>query len=420
MNRICRICSVLVATLAAFAEISPSRSCHAQTAAPPPTPVFRLGIIGTTTSHVTTFVSLLNDPKRESPFSGFYVVAAYPGGMPDNPASWGRVESIRKGIEAKGVVIYPTIEAMLPHVDGVLLESVDGRCHLEQARPVIAAGKPFYIDKPVAATLADAIEIFRLAREKNVPVFSSSSLRFSSGFQAARQLRAEGEVNGALTWSPSTRNPCNPGLPWYGIHGIETLFTIMGRGCRSVSMLETAHTDIVSGVWGSGDIGTFRGRRDGKGGYGATIFSDAGGQDAGKFDGYSQLAEAFCHFFTTGKVPVESEETLEIMAFMEAAAESVLRGGAAVSIDEMMRRAETMKTRLVQVALAADGSIRLDGKSVTLTTLPEAINALADESTRIRAIVRVEEGYDAGIVNDLLQRLGRAVLADFIYPVKCR
>ena len=60
----------------------------------------------------------------------------------------------------------------------MLLESADGRPHLEQARPVILAGKPLFIDKPLTGSLRDAIEIFRLAREHDVPIFSSSSYRF--------------------------------------------------------------------------------------------------------------------------------------------------------------------------------------------------------------------------------------------------
>ena len=69
---------------------------------------------------------------------------------------------------------------MLKDVDVVFLEEVDGRPHLEWARPVIEAGKPLFIDKPLAGSLADCIEIFRLAKEKNVPCFSSSSLRFGA------------------------------------------------------------------------------------------------------------------------------------------------------------------------------------------------------------------------------------------------
>ena len=45
---------------------------------------------------------------------------------------------------------------------------------------MIAAHKPLFIDKPLAATLEDAREIARLAKAAGVPWFSSSSLRFGA------------------------------------------------------------------------------------------------------------------------------------------------------------------------------------------------------------------------------------------------
>ncbi len=109
--------------------------------------------------------------------------------MPDNPSSWDRREQYTEELRERGVKIYDTIEEILQHVDVVLLEEVDGRPHLEWARPVIEAGKPLFVDKPLAGSLADCIELFRLAKEKQVPCFSSSSLRFSSRIPGGRHRR---------------------------------------------------------------------------------------------------------------------------------------------------------------------------------------------------------------------------------------
>ncbi len=151
-----------------------------------PAKVIRAGIIGTTTSHVPAFTNVINAPDAEGVLAEVEVVAGFMGGVEDNPSSWDRREKYAQALREKGCTIYDTIEEMLEHVDAVLLEEVDGRPHLEWARPVIAAGKPLFIDKPMAASLADVIEIFRLAEEAGVPCFSSSSLRFSSGFQIGR------------------------------------------------------------------------------------------------------------------------------------------------------------------------------------------------------------------------------------------
>ena len=196
----------------------------------------RAGMIGLDTSHVIAFTQMLNDPKATGELAQLKIVAGYPGGSPDNPSSWDRVPQYTKELRGMGVEIVDSIDDLLKKVDVVLLMSVDGRPHLAQARPVIAAGKPLFIDKPMAASLADAMEIFRLAEEKHVPCFSASALRFSSGFQAARQKNSRfGDVKSCVAWSPLHLEPHHPDLFWYGIHGVETLYTIMGPGCQTVT-----------------------------------------------------------------------------------------------------------------------------------------------------------------------------------------
>ena len=230
----------------------------------------RAGIIGLDTSHVTAFTALLNNPKATGELAGVKIVAAYPGGSPDIPDSWDRVKGFTKAVQGMGVEIVDSIPELLKRVDVVLLESVDGRPHLAQARPVIDAGKPLFIDKPMAASLADAMLIFQLAKEKGVPCFSSSPLRFSSGFQAVRNGTAGfGDVRRCTTWGPVHIEPHHPELFWYGIHGVETLFTIMGPGCKTVTRVAP---DRVVGQWNDGRQGIFLARNEnGANEYGAEV-----------------------------------------------------------------------------------------------------------------------------------------------------
>ena len=307
--------------------------CNTTTSAEEPSKPLRAGIIGLTTSHVKAFTQVLNDPNATGVLADVKVVAAFPGGMKDNPASWDRLGEYTEWTRAQGIEICDTIEEMLPKVDVVLLESVDGRPHLEQARPVIAAGKPLFIDKPLAGSLVDCIEIFRLAKAAGVPCFSSSSLRYSSGFQAVRNKKSTfGDVKSCTAWSPMTIEPHHPDMYWYGIHGVEILYTIMGPGCKTVTRVEK---EKVVGVWKDGRVGTFIG----KSGYGATVEGTEGSGDAGKYEGYKPLVIEIAKFFKTGKSPVSTQETLEIYAFMEAADESKRRGGKPVEIEEVMAKA---------------------------------------------------------------------------------
>jgi predicted dehydrogenase len=203
---------------------------------------------------------------------------------------------------------------------------------------VILAGKPLFIDKPVAASLADAIAIFRFAAEHKVPCFTSSSLRYSKGAVAIRN-GSIGKVHGAMAFSPAHLEPTHPDLFWYGIHGVEALFTVMGTGCEQVARVSTKDTEYVTGVWEGGRVGTFRGIRGYKGGYGGTAFGDKGISEIGPYQGYRPLVVDIVKFFRSGIVPVQSEESLEIYAFMEAADESKRLGGKAVTLESVMIKA---------------------------------------------------------------------------------
>jgi hypothetical protein len=241
------------------------------------------------------------------------------------------------------VEIVGSIDDLVKKVDVVLLESVDGRPHLEQARPVFKARKPIFIDKPVAGSLADAVAIYDLAKLSNTPCFSSSSLRFAPGVQAIRNDPKVGEIIGCDAYGPCPLEATHPDLFWYGIHGVEILFTIMGAGCESVVRVNTKDTDKVVGLWKGGRVGSFRGIRAGKSDYGATVFGKASVGQAGGSGGYEPLVREICKFFKTGKPPVTAEETVDIFAFMEAADESKRKGGAPVTIADVMAKARSQK-----------------------------------------------------------------------------
>jgi predicted dehydrogenase len=304
----------------------------------------KAGIIGLDTSHVLAFTKVLNNPQAKGVLARVRVVAAYPGGSPDVPESRDRVQGFTRQMRDEfKVEIVDSIDALLRKVDVVLLESVDGRPHLQQALPVLKARKRMFIDKPVAGSLADAVEIYRLAREYDTPVFSSSSLRFSPGILGMRNDPKVGAVLGCGAFGPCHLEPHHPDLFWYGIHTVETLFTIMGPGCVSVTRVHSRDTDFVTGTWKDGRVGTFRGIRSGKADYGATVFGSKGIAPSGGYGGYEPLVVEICKFFLDGKPPVDPEETLEIYAFMEAADESKRQDGAPVTLESVLARARQAK-----------------------------------------------------------------------------
>lgn len=286
----------------------------------------KLGIIGTDTSHVSAFAKVLNDPNSPDRIPGAVIVAAYKGGSPDVESSATRVDKYAEELRTKwNVEIVDSIPALCAKVDAVLLESVDGRTHLEQAKPVIAAKKPLFIDKPLSSTLDDAREIARLAKEAGVPWFSSSSLRYSDLVTSMKRP----DASAVITWGPGPLEPHHYlDLSWYGIHATEILYAMMGQGCEEVTRISTPDGDMITGRWKDGRTGTVKTLRDSYK-YGAVVFRPKEVLQSSpdvKFS-YASLLKEIIKFFETKQPPVPNEETLEIFAFMDAAQRSKEAGG---------------------------------------------------------------------------------------------
>ena len=311
--------------------------------------VTKLGIIGLDTSHSVAFTKIINDKESDDPqIRKFEVVAAYPYGTKVIESASKRIPMYTENIQKYGVVITSSIEELLDMVDCVFVETNDGHMHLDQALKVFKAGKGCFIDKPLGATLGEAIAIYEMAEKYGVPIFSSSTLRFAS--QSIKLRAGEyGKVKGADCFSPHHPEATHPDFGYYGIHGVESLFTIMGTGCKSVSRTHSSEGDIVTGVWADGRLGTFRAITTGPYIYGGTAFTQEHKDvPAGTNEGYQPLLKEILTFFETGKVPVTKEETLEIFAFMEASNLSVKRNSRQVTLDETMKAGRREAARLLK------------------------------------------------------------------------
>ena len=307
----------------------------------------RAGIVGLDTSHVPAFTKLFNRGDKEGELAGIKVTTGYTGGT-DMPASRDRKEKFTQQLREMGVEIVPTIPELLAKVDVVLLESVDGRIHLQEAREIFKAGIPVFIDKPLAGTLAEAIAIVELAKKHGVPFFSSSSSRFGAEMIALKGNAEVGDILGAQTWGPCSYQEGTPDFFFYGIHGVEALYTLMGTGCETVSRVKAGNHDVATGVWKNGRVGAYRGIVKGKADFGAVAYGSKAIGQAAKAVSYEGLCRQIGKFFRTGTPPVSAEETLEIFTFMEAADESLRQGGKPVALSEVLAKAKAEAAKLIQ------------------------------------------------------------------------
>jgi predicted dehydrogenase len=299
----------------------------------------RVGIIGCDTSHVIAFTDLINAPDADGPLADFEVTAAYPGGSDDLTGNRELVEGYVAKLKERNIKIVESIEMLRENVDAILLESVDGRPHLAQFRAV-ACGKPVFVDKPMAASLSDALAIFAIAEQTKTPCFSASALRFCDQVTDLANDQSLGRLLGCETAGPYKLEPHHPDWFWYGIHSVESLATILGRGCKSASSVETDTAGVIVATWSDGRLGTVRGIKQGKADYFFTAYGERGVGRRQGFGGYAPLVTKICRFFSTGEPPVSREETIEVLALMEAAEESQRRDGAPVLLSEIIQTAE--------------------------------------------------------------------------------
>ncbi len=273
--------------------------------------------------------------------TGMTVTAAYKWGSRDIFSSTNRYPQFIAELQKYGVEMKDSIPELLKDVDCVLLETNDGRPHYEQALEVFKAGKPVFIDKPIAHDLADIVRIADAAKKYNAKWFSASSLRFAENIAAARAGEL-GKIRSATTAAPHTPQPTHTDYYWYAIHAAEPLFGILGAGCEKVQCIAGETEDLLIGTWKDGRLGIMHALERNKlkgAGYGGMIFSEKGLTLVGDNPGYQPLVEAIVTFFKTGVAPMPPEESVALYALMSAAELSRRNGGSPVTIAEILAQA---------------------------------------------------------------------------------
>lgn len=328
-----------------------AHSAHGQDAKP-----VRVGVLGLDNYQAVAFTQLFNSPKATGDLSGLRVVAAYASPASDDiEESKTNLPKWKEQIVKFDVKLVDSVDELLKQCDAVMIMSLDGRKHREQAAAVLKAGKRLFIGRPLAAQWDDAIAIVRLAEETKTPCWTSSQHRFSPGFIGMRNHPDVGKVLGCDVYGGCPVHPSHAELYWHALHGIETLYTIMGAGCASVCCTSTPYAESITGVWEDGRVGTYRGIKKGAIKYSATVFGDKGVSVSGiyghgvptkgivptddKYMGYEGIAIEMAKFFKGGPAPVSMAETLEIFAFMGAAHASKQKQGVPIRVADFMKKA---------------------------------------------------------------------------------
>lgn len=296
--------------------------------------MIRVGLVDFDTSHVAEFTKRLNHVGigKEHWVDGAKVVAGCPGDSRMMPE---RIPGYTEQLRGYGIELVSRPEDLLGKIDAVMIESQQGDRHLERARPFLNADLPTFVDKPFTQSSSQADELIALARTHCAPLMSCSALRYAPEVQeAVKRQKDLGKLLSVDAWGSASLHKGNPGLLNYGIHGVEIIYTLMGKGCVEVQYAATPGGDVTTGRWANGHYGVLRGIRDGQGGFGFTAHYEKG-HFAATVAGsayYTAMLNAVVEMFTTGKEPIDLDESREIVRFIEVARASEQAGGRPVPL----------------------------------------------------------------------------------------
>ena len=280
----------------------------------------RIGMIGLDTSHCTAFTELLNNNRNRHHVKGGKVVYAYAGGSQFFSKSHSRVAGFTNKLQKTyGVEIFSSIEQVAEKSDAILLESCDGRQHLEQFQILAPYGKPVFIDKPFTCSANDAKIIVELSQKHNSPIYSASSLRYYKGI---KEYRHNAAVKSAHFHGPVELLSDFPGYFWYGVHLAEIGFEIFGQGCQleNIQVSHTENLDTVMCPWSNGRALVLYGYRNYKEhNWGGMLYTHEKKIETTAVDrppGYAVLLDKILQFFKNRQSPIDSAEMIEVVALL--------------------------------------------------------------------------------------------------------
>ena len=297
----------------------------------------QIGMIGLDSSHAVEFAKLWHDHTHPLHVPGARVVVAYPGGSADWALSYQRVDGFTAQIRDEfGVCIAATIDEVVAKVDAVMVLSIDGRVHPGQLDAVVAAGKPVFIDKPLALSAGKVDRMQRVAAAKGARIWSASSWRFAAGLRGALS-ELGGPCEEATVGGPWPLFEGLHGWAFYGMHHIELLYAAMGVGCLTVSCIQEGATETLTGHWTDGRRGVITATHDQEGEFwgkfsrpGRTVEMEVTDTLRARYAALMREVVAFCR---GGEAPVSAVETRETIAFLAAAWRSRGEAGERVELE---------------------------------------------------------------------------------------
>ena len=218
----------------------------------------KVAIIGLDTSHSVAMPKLMNDPACEPDMkvSGLKAVTCLRFETPFQGKEG--LDNRQAQLEGWGVKVTLDFDEAIADCDAIMMEINDPAYHLDYFKRLANLGKPIFLDKPMAANVAESREIMDLARRYGTRVWSGSSLPFSPAIKAAMEkTNGQPVVIGSCFGAMGTA-PAGDSLIWYGVHSFEMLQRLMGTGAKLVRSIDTDVSVVTSVDYADGHCGRCR------------------------------------------------------------------------------------------------------------------------------------------------------------------
>lgn len=281
----------------------------------------RIALIGLDTSHAVEFPRRMQAPDCDPDMrvDGLRAVSCFRfmTRFTDEKILQERQEQL----EAWGVRVTDCFDEAVLDCDAIMIEINDPALHLAYFERCAALRKPIFLDKPLADSYVNGKRITEMAQKMKIPVFSASSLRFSSQLRTA--CRAVPEPQQTTVFGPLGKPAVGDGIIWYGVHCFEMLQRAMGKGAVRVDARRDP-SGVVSIVTYPDNRRGIVELTEGVYTYGGTLRK---GTQVSSYvvDSkmiYTEELRQIKTFFESGQIPLDLEDSLEVMTLMDAAAQS--------------------------------------------------------------------------------------------------
>jgi predicted dehydrogenase len=287
--------------------------------------MLNIGIIGLDTSHSIEFTRRIQAPDcpPDQKVKGMKVVTClrFPSAFQSEPDQ----DKRQQILESWGVAVTKNLDEATCDVDALMLEINDPGLHLEYFQKIVNIGKPIFVDKPPADTVANAQEIGRLAKEKKIRIFSASSLRF--GPQVLQIAKEMPQAKICFSIGCLGKAPKGSSIVWYGVHVVEMLQQVMGIGAKKAYACKDAIGIMAIIEYSYNRRGLIQ-LTEGDYQYGI-MAQDAKTKKYYNVDSsrlYTDLLNRIRDFFNGAKPAVGWEESVEVQAILNAIDQSVTTG----------------------------------------------------------------------------------------------